>query len=192
MREGLTFCWCGMWLRPDEDTIRKNEARYKTLIVPHYLARINRSTGKKVRWNPKAKRSLESEGRHTRAAIKNGKDTSQSGGNRMSSTENRRWPTDGLRSTLKTIDVEYTATWGQRHRYESTVTLDMTTKDRQCGPMNRRSDYKPTTHACSPQSSTRTKKTKFRNAEKWEMMKHQSEGSEQDSKLGLCLTILPE
>ena len=65
----------------------------------------------------------------------------------MSSTENRRWPTDGLRSTLKTIDVEYTATWGQRHRYQSTITLDMTTKDRQCGPMNRRSDYKPTTHA---------------------------------------------
>ena len=33
---------------------------------------------------------------------------------------------------------------GQRHRYESTITLAMTTEDRQCGPMHRRSDYKPT------------------------------------------------
>ena len=35
---------------------------------------------------------------------------------------------------LNTNDMDYTATWKQRHRYESTITLAMTTKDRQCGP----------------------------------------------------------
>ena len=44
MPEGLKFCICGMRLRPDEDTIRKYQARFQTLIVPHYFAR---SRGKK-------------------------------------------------------------------------------------------------------------------------------------------------
>ena len=44
---------------------------------------------------------------------------------------------------LKTIHIDCTATWRQRHRCESTVTLAMTTKYRQCGPMNRRSDSFP-------------------------------------------------
>ena len=44
-----------------------------------------------------------------------------------------------------TIDLEYTATWKQRHRHESTITLVMTTIDHHSGPMNRRSHYQPTT-----------------------------------------------
>ena len=48
---------------------------------------------------------------------------------------------------LKTIDVDYMATWKRRYRYKSTISQAMATKDRQCGAMNRRSDYKPTTDA---------------------------------------------
>ena len=33
---------------------------------------------------------------------------------------------------LRTIDIESTATWRQRHRYESAITLAWSTKDRQC------------------------------------------------------------
>ena len=42
-----------------------------------------------------------------------------------------------------TIDIEYTATWKQIHRHESTITLAMTTADHHSGPMNRRNDYEP-------------------------------------------------
>ena len=79
---------------------------------------------------------------------------SQSGGKTMSSTESRRWLTDGLRSTYykcldyrKTIHIEYTVTRKHRQMYESTVTLAMTEKDRQCGPMTSRSYFNPMTNA---------------------------------------------
>ena len=86
--EGLKFCICEICLRPDEDTIRKNQARFQTLIVPHYFARIDRSRGKKggePTWQKDHWTAVDA--------------TLQSGGKRMRSTENRSWPTDGLRST---------------------------------------------------------------------------------------------
>ena len=43
--EGLTFCSCGICLRLDEETIQKINARFQTLIVPCYLARVNYSRG---------------------------------------------------------------------------------------------------------------------------------------------------
>ena len=46
---------------------------------------------------------------------------------------------------LTTIDISHVATWEQRHRYESTITVARTTQDRQDGPMNTRKDFKPTT-----------------------------------------------
>ena len=45
--EGLAFCSCGVCLRLDEATIRRIKARFQALTVPYYLARINRSRGKK-------------------------------------------------------------------------------------------------------------------------------------------------
>ena len=74
---------------------------------------------------------------------------SQSGGNRMSSTENRRWPTDGLRSTANIWITSRRLIWTTRPRGDKdtdTIVL-WTVKDRQCGAMSRRSDYKPTTNA---------------------------------------------
>ena len=58
---------------------------------------------------------------------------------------------------LTTIDISYIATWEQRHRYESTITLACSEKDRQAGPMNTRKDFKPTTQvlASLPQEQGR-------------------------------------
>ena len=134
-------------LRPDEDTIRKIEARFKTVIVPHVFAYINRSRGKKC--VPMAKRSLESEGRRHEQRSKMARILSQSGGNRMSSTENRRWPTDGLRSTANIWITSRRLIWTTRPRGDKDTDTKVlwTVKDRQCEAMSRRSDYKPTTNA---------------------------------------------
>ena len=74
MPEGLRICICGMCLRPDEDTISKIEARFKTLIVPHYFAHINRSRGEKCgesKWHKDHWKAVDA----TRGANKNGHDT---------------------------------------------------------------------------------------------------------------------
>ena len=44
---GLTFISCGGCLRPDEETKKRIKARFPVFIVPYYLARVNRSGGKK-------------------------------------------------------------------------------------------------------------------------------------------------
>ena len=145
--------WCGMCLRPDEETIRKIQARFQTLIVPHYLARVDRSRGKKVRWCTQWQKDHWKAVDASRATNKHGKDTIT-----IRWQEDEQWRESQMAhgwteeywkylDYLKTIDTEYTATCGHRHRYESTITLACATKDRQCGPMNRRSDYKPTTLA---------------------------------------------
>ena len=154
MPVGLKFCICGICLRPDEDTIRKIEARLKTLIVPHYVARINRSTSNKCgesqwqRYHWKAKDA-------TRAASKSGKSTItirwQDDEQYRESQKAHGWTEEYCKylDYLKTIDVILTTRpCAQRHRYDSTITVAMTAKYRQCGPMNRRrSDYIPTTNA---------------------------------------------
>ena len=61
-------------LRPDEDTIRKIEARLKTLLVLHHVARINRSRGKKCgqsQWQKDYWNAVDV----TSGANKNGHDT---------------------------------------------------------------------------------------------------------------------
>ena len=45
--EGPKFCPCDACPRPDEDTINKIKLRFKALVVPYHIARINRSRGKK-------------------------------------------------------------------------------------------------------------------------------------------------
>ena len=97
-----------MCFRPDEDTIRKIEARLKTLLVPHYFARINRSRGKKCgqsQWQKDHWNAVDA----TSRANKNGHDTIT-----MSSTENRSWLTDGLRSTANIWITSGRLTWSTR------------------------------------------------------------------------------
>ena len=45
--EGLKSCPCGACVRPDENTINRIQMRFKALIVPYCLLRMNRSSGKK-------------------------------------------------------------------------------------------------------------------------------------------------
>ena len=147
MPEGPKIWIFGNCLRPDEDTIRKIEARFKTLIVPRDFAFFTVPEAKSV--VPMAKRSLESEGRHTRSDQKWQGLLSQSGGNRMSSTENRRWPTDGPRSTANIWITSRRLVWTTRPRGDKDTDTKVLwiVKDRQCGPTSRRGDYKPTTNA---------------------------------------------
>ena len=47
MPAGLTFCSCGICLRPHEEQIKRIGARFQAMIVPHYLTRVSYSRGKK-------------------------------------------------------------------------------------------------------------------------------------------------
>ena len=68
--EELKFCGCGVCLRPDEDTINRIKARFQALTAPYYLARVNRSRGRKYgksqwqkdigkRWTPRKEPTSE-------------------------------------------------------------------------------------------------------------------------------------
>ena len=48
--EGLRFCKCGACLQPDQGTIDKIHERFRALIVPYYVDKIN---------NPREKRHGE-------------------------------------------------------------------------------------------------------------------------------------
>ena len=99
IQERLTFCSCGVCLRPDEETIQTISARVQALMVPYYLARVNRSrarstarlSGNKTigkQWMPE-----EEHGNTMRAP-------SQSGGKRMKTYRNsQQTPTDGLNTS---------------------------------------------------------------------------------------------
>ena len=130
--EGRKFCICGICLRPDEDTMRKIEARSKTLIVPHHFARINRSRGEKCgdsQWQRDHWKAKDA----TRAAIKNGKETItirwQQDEQYTESQMVHGWTEEYCKDLdyTKTIDIDYTATCRQRHRYESTITVGIPT-----------------------------------------------------------------
>ena len=95
--EGPQFCICGIYLRPDEDTIRKIGARFKNLDCAALLCPYYPFQRQQVRWIPMSKRSMARTPQEQRSKMT--RILSQSGGNRMSSTKNRKWPTDGLRST---------------------------------------------------------------------------------------------
>ena len=109
---GLRICLCGMCLRPDEDTISKIEARFKTLIVPHYFAHINRSRGEKCgesQWHKDHWKAVDA----TRGANKNGHDTVTI---RWQADEQHReaqlahgWTEEYFKyfDFLKTIDIEH-------------------------------------------------------------------------------------
>ena len=61
----------------------------------------------------------------------------------MRSTENRRWPTDGLRTTASKLITSRrliltTRPRGDKDTDTKVLIHFMTTKDRQCGPMNKK------------------------------------------------------
>ena len=123
IQEGLIFCSCGVCLRPDEEQIQRMKARFEALIVPCFLARVNRSRGKKhgetntivIRWHEDEKY--------------------------RNSQQAHGWTEEYCRY----LDYfTHTAPWHQRHRYESTFTLVCNDEDRQAGPMKAREDFKPT------------------------------------------------
>ena len=82
----------------------------------------------------------------------------------MSSTENRRWPTDWLRSTSN-IWILPQHDWYGLHGHVETKT--QIRKYYYTGHDHKRSSMR--THWCSHRSSTRTRKTKFLHSEKWEI-----------------------
>ena len=74
LSEGLTFCSCGICLRPDEENIMRIKARFQALIVPYYLARVNYSRGKKhgdTQWQQDHWKAMDAR----RGAWKHNKDT---------------------------------------------------------------------------------------------------------------------
>ena len=114
---------CGLCLRFDEANVDS------TLL----FSRRNRSRGKKYgetqwqedHWMPKEEQQDE---KYRNSKLAHG------------------WTEECCRylDYLTTIDISYIATWEQRHRYESTITLACNFKDRQAGPVNARKDFKPT------------------------------------------------
>ena len=93
-------------------------------MVPHYFARVNCSRGKKCgesQWQRDHWKATDA----TKAAIKNGKDTVtirwQQDEQYSESQMAHGWTEEYCKylDYLKTIDIDYTATWGQGHRYEN-------------------------------------------------------------------------
>ena len=145
-REGPAFRRCGICLRPDEATTGRIHARFQTLIVPYCFARINRPKGKKCcesQWPQHQWKVVDA----TRGAHKRGHDTITIRWQRDDKYRNSQLAHGRTEEYcryldyLTTIDISYAATWEQRHRYESTITLSCDTQDGQEGPMNTRTGF---------------------------------------------------
>ena len=148
--EALTFCSCGICLRPDEETIQRIKARFQALIVPYCFARVSRSRGKthgETQWQQD---HLESNGRPKRS-METAKDSIviswQEDEKYRNSQQAHGWTEEYCRylDYLATIDISCTVPWHQKHWCESTITLVCNDDDRQAGPMRARKDFKPRT-----------------------------------------------
>ena len=96
--EGLAFYSCGVCLRPDEATIKKDQSK-----IPSFdCTRINRSRDKKhgeTQWQQDHWKAMDAR----RGAWKHGKRTLlKSGGNKMESTEILSKPMDGRKNIADT------------------------------------------------------------------------------------------
>ena len=126
-REGPAFCRCGMCLR-DEATTRRIHARFQTVIVPYCFARFNRPKGKKC---GESRGNSITGGSWTPQEVPTNVATiqSQSGGKGDEKYRNSQLAHGRTEAYcrylhyLTTIDISYVATWEQRHRCESTITL---------------------------------------------------------------------
>ena len=129
--------------------IPRINARFHALIVPCYLARVNRSRGKKhgeTQWQQDHWKAMDAR----RGAWEHNNGTIviswQEDEKYRNSQQAPGWTEEYCsRDCLTTIDITYTAPWHQRHRYESTITLVCNNEDRQAGPMKARRDLKPAT-----------------------------------------------
>ena len=64
--EGLNMCLCGVWLRPNQDTMNRIKARFDSLTTPYYRATLQ-SRGQNARTQSMAKRPCKSRKRKTRS-----------------------------------------------------------------------------------------------------------------------------
>ena len=144
--EGSKFCGCGVCLRPDADAINRIRARFQSLIVPYYFARVNRSRGKK---HGDQQRQED----HWKAV--DGKKGPRKHNNHPSILS--RWQNDEQYRTsqlaigwtenychhldyLTTIDIFHCAPYQLRSCCESTVTMKSNDPNPQSGPMWKRED----------------------------------------------------
>ena len=91
MQEGLNFCPRGMCLRLDEAAMKRIHARFQTLIVPYYFARMNIPRAKSAVNSQWPQDRQKARGRHKRCqqTWQGYHQLSQSGGKVMSGTETR-------------------------------------------------------------------------------------------------------
>ena len=146
---GAQILW--LCLRPDEDTINSIKARFQALIAPHYLARVNRSRGKKhgeSQWQKDHWKAMDAK----KGANKRDKDTTilirwQEDGEYRISQWSHGWTENYCRylDYFTTIDISDFAPDHQRYRYENTITMKCNDTNRNAGPMKARTDYQLTT-----------------------------------------------
>ena len=110
--EGLNMCLCGVWLRPNQDTMNRIKASFEALMTPYYRATLQ-SRGRKHRqnqWhkdNAKAvdtKRGAKKRNDHpsTLSRWQNDEKSSFSGGDRVGLKLTSSTPTTSPRLTSST------------------------------------------------------------------------------------------
>ena len=124
--------------------------RFQALLVPYYLARVNRSRSRQhgeTQWQQDHWKAMAAR----RGAWKRGEGTIvirwQDDEKYRNSRQAHGWTEEYCRflDYLTTIDISYITPWHQRDQYECTITLVCNDEDRQAGPMKARKDFKPTT-----------------------------------------------
>ena len=125
--------------------LKRFTARFQTLVLPYYFARVNRSrskTHKETKWQHDHRKAMDAR----RGSWKHHKGTIvirwQEDEKYRFSQQAHGWTEEYCRYL---DDISHTAPWHQRHRYENTITLVCSDEDRQAGPMTIRKDSKPTT-----------------------------------------------
>ena len=143
--EGLTFCSCGICLRFDEATTPRIPG-YHSSLLPCTSDLLKRQEAWRSSWQRDHWKAMYAKS----GAKKHEKDTITANG----------WTEEYCRylDYLTTIDISYTASWHQRHIYESTMTLACNDEDLQAGPMKATGDFKPTTKILT---SLRKRSTEF-------------------------------
>ena len=121
--ERLIFCSCDICLRPDEEQIQRIKARSEAFAVPHDLARVSYSRGKRhgeAQWQKNSGKAMDvrrgsRKNKHASIMLRWRKKRKVSRSSESSWTEDHRRHLD----YLTMIDISYSATWHQRNRYET-------------------------------------------------------------------------
>ena len=134
----IKFCECGV-LRPDEETRNRIKASFQALIAPYYLARVNRSRGKKHGDQPwqedywKAVDATRGAQKHKHSSILSRWENDEQ--YRTSQLKNG-WKETYWRYVdyLTTVDISHNAPYHHRNKYESTITMKRSDSNLQAGP----------------------------------------------------------